>query len=197
MAETNLRMDELEAVNAMLSAIGELPVNSLDAADSVTLASIARKVLHRESRTLQSQGLNCNTEYSFKLTKDDDGCVYIPSNTLNVDPTDPTEDYALRGTRVYNKLDHTFQFTEDELIVDLILFIPFDDLPNHVQVYLTERACRKFQQDYVGSDTLDRMIQVSESKARIQFKKIEERNKDASMLTSSAVGRALRYRRRW
>lgn len=193
--ETNLRMNELEAVNSMLSAIGELPVNELEEG-TVTLAAVARNVLHRESRTLQSQGLNCNTEYSYSLLPDEDGNIYVPSNTLNVDPDDPEQDYVIRGTRLYNKLDHTYVFATT-VKVTLILFIPFDDLPNHVQVYITERARRKFQKDFVGSSTLDSMAQADEAKARIMFKKIEERNKDANMLSSSAVGRSLRYRRRY
>jgi len=191
-----LHMTELDAVNAMLSAIGELPINTLEDANMVTLASTALNLLRRESRNIQSLGLNCNHETNFTLLRDEDGKIRVPTNTLNVDPVDPNLDYVIRGGQLYDKLEHTYVF-EESVDVDITLFLDFDDLPNHVQVYITALAKKSFQKDYVGSETLDKMAREDVFNAQVIFKRLEERNKDTTMLASPAVGRTLRNRQRW
>jgi hypothetical protein len=191
-----MRMTELDAINAMLSAIGELPVNTLAEAEVVTLATVAKSVLLRESRNVQSLGLNCNHETNYTLTRNEEGNIQVPSNTLNVDAVNSSEDYVIRGGLLYDKEKHTYIFQSDAC-VDIVFFLPFNDLPNHVQVYVTALAKRSFQKDYVGSDTLDKMARAEVNEARILFKGMEERNKDATMLANPAVARALYYRNRW
>jgi hypothetical protein len=55
-------MTELEAINDMLSAIGESPVASLDEASGVADAQIALQLLRRASRWLQKKGWHWNSE---------------------------------------------------------------------------------------------------------------------------------------
>ena len=54
-------MTELEAVNILLTTIGEAPVNTLTG-NQVTDVSIANQVLNEVSREVQSQGWHFNTE---------------------------------------------------------------------------------------------------------------------------------------
>jgi len=143
---------ELEAVNVMLTSIGEQPVNTLDT-PGISVVSIARAILHQTSRQVQERGLRCNTETDFPLPVDEHGNVRVPANTLKVDPTDPTKDYVLRGDRLYDRRNRTYTFTEP-VRVDLVLFLPFEQLPQAAREYITIRAARIFQTRVLGSETL-------------------------------------------
>ena len=63
------KMTELEAVNVLLTTIGEAPVNTLTG-NQVTDVTIARQVLNEVSREVQSQGWYFNTENGVTLTPD-------------------------------------------------------------------------------------------------------------------------------
>jgi hypothetical protein len=54
-------MTELEAVNVLLTTIGEAPVNTLTG-NQVTDVTVAKQVLLEISREIQSQGWHFNTE---------------------------------------------------------------------------------------------------------------------------------------
>src|SRR5690625_3614987 len=95
-------LTELDAVNIMLVSIGEQPVNTLELA-GVSEVSVGRDILHQTSRQVQSQGLRCNYEENYPLTRDVNGQVKLPANTLKVYPTDHTVDYVQRGDRLYDR----------------------------------------------------------------------------------------------
>ena len=63
---------ELEAVNIMLSAIGEAPVSSLENTQLEDVA-VAQNILNETIVDVQSTGYNFNTEYNFKINPDIDG----------------------------------------------------------------------------------------------------------------------------
>ena len=56
---------ELQAVNTMLSTIGEAPVNSITGTTTVDV-SVAKNILDETSMSIQSQGWNFNTNYEYK-----------------------------------------------------------------------------------------------------------------------------------
>ena len=57
---------ELQAVNTMLSTIGEAPVNSITGTTTVDV-SVAKNILDETSMSIQSQGWNFNTNYELSL----------------------------------------------------------------------------------------------------------------------------------
>lgn len=154
---------ELEAVNEMLRTIGEQPVNTI-ATQGVSEATIAYDILHLVSREVQSKKLHCNTERDYPLTRDTDGYIFVPANTLSVDGFDPWDDVVLRGTKLYDKVNHTFVFTKD-LEVDITFFLPFEELPQVVRQYIYIAASRRLQAQLIGSDTLDKFKEKDEMKA--------------------------------
>ena len=106
---------ELEAVNLMLSAIGEAPVSSLTD-PSLLDASLAKEVLEQTSIALQTRGLHCNTDLNLKLTRDaTSNEINLPTNTAKVDSTGTsvTRDVVQRGSKLYDRDNHTFTFDED------------------------------------------------------------------------------------
>lgn len=185
---------ELEAVNLMLSVIGESPISSLSDVGLVDAVQ-ARQILSEVSRAVQSKGWHFNTETDYPLSRElyTDN-INVPANCLRVDTTGPDEgtDVVQRGTRLYNRTDHTYAFTKD-LKVSMVVLLPFDELPEPARYYIAVRAARVFQARTVGSDTLYQFTAKDEQDANVAFKKAEGDTADHNILTgSTSVSRILR-----
>ena len=64
------RTTQLEAVNTMLSAIGETPTtDAIIAADSSADVVMAVQILDEVTKEIESQGWNFNTEYDVPLRR--------------------------------------------------------------------------------------------------------------------------------
>lgn len=187
---------ELEAVNLMLSVIGESPLSSLNDT-TVVDAVLARQVLSEVSRTVQSKGWHFNTEKAFPLlpevfSKE----ISVPANCLRVDTVYPNADVDAvhRGTRLYDRKNHTYQF-DKSLKVDMVVLLPFDELPEAARYYIAVRAARVFQARTVGSESLWQFSAQDEKDALVAFKKAEGNTADHNILTgSTSVARVLRRR---
>lgn len=161
---------KLEAVNRVLASIGETPVSSLSnttGADVVT----AVQTLDNVSREVQLEGWQFNTEYDFPLTRDTEGQITIPVNALKVDvaryyfgDTDP----VLRGSRVYDRKNHTYVFTDD-LKAKVVFGFLFEELPESARAYITIRTARLYQQESFGAETLNAYKERDEMIARARF----------------------------
>ncbi len=159
---------ELEAVNVMLGVIGEAPVSSLDISGFSDVA-IASQILHETSREIQSEQWECNTEYEYEFTPDNDGYIAVPSNLLRADlstnNTYRNVEPVIRGSRFYDKYNHTYIFS-DSLDFDVVWFLPFTDLPETLRRYITVAAARKFQKRFYNSETIDGFTKEDEFIAR-------------------------------
>ncbi len=175
MALLTANLTELDAVNDMLLSIGESPVSTLvsgldDAAQALT-------ALTNASRQVQLEGWNANTRKGIALSVDASDICSVPVNTLRVDTTSRMS--ALKITRpklsghleiaVRRSADDT-QFllfdrandretwpNEDTITVNLIQFLPFDNLPPSLQVYISKMAAHKFQKGTLASKVLAQM----------------------------------------
>jgi len=178
---------ELEAVNVLLSYIGEQPVNSLDTS-GISEASIAQNTLHEVSRKIQSQGLNCNTESGYELAVDVNGNVNVPPNVIKLDVT--SSDSVMRGSKLYDKANHTYVFTEAQEC-DITWFLSFDELPQCVREYVTIRAARIFITKVLGSDTLASLTERDEQEAFLIFRENEIDTGRYSIFDSQDVSRVV------
>lgn len=174
---------ELEAVNIMLTSIGEQPVNTLESG-GVSEVSIARTILHQTSRQVQEVGLRFNKETEYSLAKSPDDTVSIPSNALRVDPSDYTKDYVVRGSRLYDRENHTYEFDE-AVKVDIVFFLTFTDLPQAAREYITIRAARIFQTRVLGSETLHAFTLSDEQQAFLALMRQEIDSADYNVFRSS------------
>lgn len=178
-------MTELEAVNMCLAAIGESPVNTLISTGLADVAS-ARAKLTEFSRTIQSTGWAFNTELNYPLMRGSDGTITAPLNTLSIS-TDANVTDALisqRGQNIYDKKNHTYIFTND-LKVNIILFLDWDELPQTARQYIAISAARSFQGTNLSSDTLDKLTEEDETMALVALKDAEGDNGDYNMFTDS------------
>ena len=155
MAETNTSI--LEAVNTILSAIGEAPVNTLTGTLPID-ATQANNLLTEISRSTQAAGWHFNSFYDYTLSLDTDSKIPLAENIMRVDldinkysPT--TYDVIKRGSFLFNKKDNTYVF-DKALDAEVVLFLPFDELPENARRYITIRAARIFQDRLLGASTL-------------------------------------------
>jgi hypothetical protein len=183
-------LTELEAVNIMLESIGEMAVNTLDD-DAISDASVARQILHNVSRQIQAQGLQCNSEKDYSLIKDENGNIYIPNNALQVDASDTNLNVSVRGNRLYDKDNHTFAF-KDNIDVDIVLFLPWEELPEVVRDYVVIKAARQFQRKVLGSETLDAISGIDEAQAFLAFRQQELKTKDCNIFKNPSYTAILR-----
>jgi hypothetical protein len=177
---------ELEAVNIMLSSIGESPVSSLSDPSLVDVV-LAKSILDETSVSIQTHGLHSNTELNFPLTPNTNGEILIPNNVLKIDTAGDSADIdgVQRGTRLYDREKQSYNGFTGKVYVDMVLLFDFTDLPQHVRRYITVKASRRFQNRFMGSDTLYAFSQADENEALLVFERAEAANEDNNILTGS------------
>jgi len=143
---------ELEAVNECLENIGQTPVSSISG-DLGVDAQIALSFVRKVNRELQSQGWMWNTEKNFPLTPNGDKDILLPSGTLAVDSdgTDRDRDVAQRGSRLYDRDNHSYTFNAP-IRVRITLALTFEELPETARRYITLKAARIFQNRVEGRE---------------------------------------------
>jgi hypothetical protein len=176
---------ELEAINTMLDGIGESPITSLEVSGLVEVAK-AKALLNEVSIAVQTTGWHFNSEQKYPLVRDLDGYITIPQNVLQVDTAEEQGDIDVtqRGTRLYDKKNHTYVFTKD-LSVDIVFYLPWDELPQAARRYIMIRAARVFQTRELGSDVLHSFSDADESLAWADLKSAEGSTGDYNMFNGS------------
>lgn len=158
---------EIEAVNIMLSTIGESPINSFE--EITGDIAVARNTLMEVSKAVQLEGWQWNTEDKFPLKPD------VRTHKIKVDPTIARvwfphpfdQELVVRGSHVYDRKNHTFIFDDDfKVDVSILQILPFDELPETARRYISIRASRVFQERVVGSSTLTSFTNQDEIRAR-------------------------------
>jgi len=180
-------MTELEAVNVLLTTIGEAPVNTLTG-NQVTDVAIAKQVLNEVSREVQSQGWHFNTEINVKLTPDPIYRVNVPPDTARIDSTD--YNVTVRSNKLFDLDRRTYEFTT-AILVDVVFYLDFAALPDTAKKYITTRAARIYSDRMLNSETIHQMLSKDEQRALIDLKEFEGDIGDYSMMDSYSVARVL------
>lgn len=180
MAQTSMSMDEaslstsaeLDAINDILSAIGEPPVSSLDAEANADVAN-ARRILSGQNRKVQSKGWTFNIETDTTLTPDVfSGMInYLPT-FLKVTSTSGTTNYIKRGEFVYDTTNKTDIFS-GPIQVNLIQLRDYDEMPWCFRELIVAQAARKFNMSFFGDDSVEAKLAQEESEARISCNEYE------------------------
>ena len=156
---------ELEAVNTLLSTIGEAPITTLEGPlphDVATAVNTFNEVL----REIQMEGWHFNTEDNYTLPLTPEGEILLAANLIRVSFTDPdSTDVIKRGGRLYDRANHTYQFGAP-LSGTVTFLLPFEEIPETIKWYITVRAARRFQERTVGSSELQKFNAQDEIFAR-------------------------------
>ena len=164
---------KLDAVNTMLSAIGEAPVNSLSS--GLVEAEVAESILDTVDREVQSMGWHFNTELNKSYAQDTNGYIQLGSDILRADATlkADSKDLVQRGTRMFDRQNHTFVIGASAAL-DVVVQLTFNDLPEVCKRYIVMRATRIFQDRVVGSNTLHDFQIKDEERALYELKEFDK-----------------------
>lgn len=148
---------QLQAINQMLSGIGQAPVVSLDVANPEI--AIALNVLEQVDREVQGEGWHFNTEVGYPFPVDVNGNIYVASNILQLSDNKYANNQkyqtVLRDGRLYDKINHTYTFTAGSTVkCDVVRKVDFEDLPQVFKDYITQRATRVFAGRVLGSQEM-------------------------------------------
>jgi hypothetical protein len=180
-------MTELEAVNVLLTTIGETPVNTLTG-NLVTDVTVAQQVLNEVSREVQSEGWHFNTEQGVKLTPNSSKEIVVPPDVSRIDAK--YTDVTIRGGKLFNLTERTFKF-DNQLEVDIVYYQDFVELPDQAKRYITVRAARIYSDRMINSETIHQMTLRDEQKALITLKEFEGDVGDYSMMDNYSVARVM------
>jgi len=193
MALTSLT--QLEAVNLMLSVIGEAPIQSLTDTGVATVDT-AKRLLDDVSREVQSAGWHFNTQYNWPLAIDVDGHVPVPSNAVRVDVdqnrANASLDVTVRDNRLYDLYNRTFVFTVASPIkVQMVELLAFSNLPDAARRYIAIRAARKLQDRVLGDSNAHGYSAQDEIEAKAALMTAESDTSDATIFDHYSVYRTI------
>ena len=189
-------MTELEAINTLLSVIGEAPVDALPSLtqNDITDAALARKTLTEVKRDVLAEGWSWNTDLNYPSKANTNKEFPLPSDTLRVTflpSNQPHMNYVQRGLKIYDKAKRKFDFGDDvkEVIVDqLVRNIDWDECPHAGQQYITIRAARIYSDRFINSNVIYQYTLTDEDYARNQLIRAEEAGQQNNLLWGNTAG---------
>ena len=173
---------KLEAINELLEAISESPVNS-ESNTGLVEADLAATRIDKISRQVQKRGWHWNTLKDYTIDPDTDGYIQLPAATLKVDTTGSSQhlDLVQRGLRLYDRDNNTFVINKS-VKVDITLYLDFTDLPENARDFITMKSARKFQERLFGSSELSQFDRDDEQQAWFDLLDAESDAADYNML---------------
>ena len=185
---------KLNAVNTMISVIGEAPVNTLGGTAVPVTVVQAESTLDEMSRAIQSEGWHFNTEHEYTLTPDaSTSKITLPNNTLRVD-LDPQiytdSDPVQRGLTLYDRKNHTDVWTK-EVKASITFELDFTEIPEQFRHYITVKAARVFANRFLGSREIEGFALRGEIEAKARAIDSDSENADRTIFDDYSVLRVL------
>jgi len=181
------RTTELEAVNTILSTIGEAPLSTLTGSLPVD-GTTAKNILNEISREVQSAGWHFNTQYKVDLTRDTDNKVPIGTDVVRVELSNKYDkssyDVVQRGNYLFNLAKNSDIFDQDFTENTLIYLLQFEDLPEQARRYITIRSARVFHDRTLGANTLHKFSSEDEARSLSVMKQAEMQTGDNTIFDS-------------
>jgi hypothetical protein len=189
---TQTHSTKIESVNTMLSTIGEAPVSELGT-DASTEVSMAEQILGEVDRSVQARGWQFNTEIAVEFGPNTDDEIVLGSDIVRV--TKPRNTYTLsrftlRGHKLYDLKNHTFEF-DDAVTLDAVHLIDFEDTPEVFRYYVTIRSTRIFQDRVQGDAAQHRYNAIDEGQALRDLQAQEGVVAEYNVLENPDVSRVL------
>ena len=183
---------QLNAINTMLSTVGEAPVNNLTTVNADV--RMAESILDEVSREVQSQGWYFNTEKNVQLIPDSSGEINVPSPVVRVDleseNVDVNHDVILRGSKLYNRKNNSYIFTST-LKYTTVSLMEWDFLPETAKRYIMIRAARIYQDRLLGSEKVSTFTRGDEMAALVSLRQFEMDTADYSIFDNQDDSRII------
>ena len=163
---TTVPVNELEAVNMLLAAVGEAAVSSLETATTVDVTQ-AKNLLSNINREAQQKGWHFNTEWDVVLTLDSDSRIPLGTTVLSI--YSPSKLTTIRGREgspfLYDLSNNTFTWTASVNDAVTITLLDFEDIPQTARQYITTKAARIFQEEIIGQVSAEAVNRQEEVEA--------------------------------
>lgn len=146
---------ELEAVNKMLTVVGEPPLVNEDDYQLSDEALQASAELDRVKKKYLARGYKFNTRDSVALAPDVLGYIIAPANAIDVEPENTK--LIIQEGLFFNTDTLSFIFNGAEK-AKLILDYDFNYLPHVLAECILAEACYIFQRDKVGDNNISSQL---------------------------------------
>ena len=185
------KQSKLQAVNVILSNIGQAPTTTLDTTNPQV--SLATLILEQVSSDVQAEGWVFNTEQNYPFTPDSTtGEIVVPKNVIQIDqPWGTDYNVVIRGGKLYDRNDHSFKWDKTQYLTVTWLF-DFDDLPEAAKQYITTRASNLFAMRATGSTEVAKYSEREEANARAALMEYECNQGDYSVFSDGSGVNPLR-----
>ncbi len=184
------RTTELEAVNTILSTIGEAPLSTLTGSLPVD-GTTAKNILSEISREVQSAGWHFNSHYKVDLSRDTNNKIPVGTDVLRVELNTKYDkssfDVVQRDSYLYNLAKNEETFEQDFTDNTIIYLLDFGKLPEQARRYITIRAARVFHDRTLGANTLHKFSSEDEAKSLAVMRQAEAHTADHSIFDSYLV----------
>ena len=181
----NPTTEQLDSVNEMLAAVGQAPVNQLEATNPDV--ALAFDTLTRVSREVQAEGWTFNKEYHVKQARSNvtvgsvtQTRIPINSTVIQIDLSSDNHDNAAHdavarydttgtpnGTYLYDRQNHTFNWDYDP-DCDILREYDYIYLPQPIRDYVLAKASALFSNRLVGDPTQFQILRQYEAEKRAQ-----------------------------
>lgn len=141
-------MREIDAVNVTLEALGESRI--IDINTSNPSAGLARVALTRTRRGVLSTGWWFNTIFREVTPTPNPGQIKVPWNQLSMYGRDGVK-YGERDGHLYDLVEQTKVF-KDTVQLKIIVDIEFEDLPEHMAMWVAHDTAAQVYLNDLGSD---------------------------------------------
>ena len=179
---------ELSAVNSILGSIGQSPITQLKSTTGALIStnpeiSFIYNLLVETTKDVLNEGWHFNTEEHIEIQPDANKNIIIPTNMLRYDIHDGQmfrdRDVVKREGKLYNKADHTFEFSSP-VFIDATYLYDFEDVPSAFQRYIIAKASTRAATQLVGDANLARLLQTQEAQTRASVMEYDTQQGDHS-----------------
>ena len=181
------RTTELEAVNTILSTIGEAPLNTLTGSLPVD-GTTAKNVLDEICREVQSAGWHFNTHWKVDIPRDVDNKIPIGTDVLRVELNAKYDkssyDIVQRDSFLYNLAKNEETFDQNFTDNTIVYLLDFSKVPEQAKRYITIRAARVFHDRTLGATTLHKFSSQDEARALSVLRQAEAHTGDYNIFDS-------------
>lgn len=185
-------LNELDVVNKCIGTLGESPLNSLS--DEHPLMAAALQALKVASMRVQARVWWFNRELTTLVPDTINGSIFLPADTIRLDPTDTSLNYVQRGNRLYKPYappsEDKYRFTKS-VQCWLVRNLPFTDLPPTAQTAVMFAAVLDFQKEYDSDTDASAALTKDLGDAMVQLNTDHIRNVNANVLNRPSLQRKL------
>ena len=189
-------LTELEAINQVLVAIGQGPVDTLD--NTNPDVAVVQTTLSQVSRDVQAEGWSFNKQQNYPLTPDENQNIKYPDDVLQIDFTYPYGPqvpihYGIDGEGfLYDKnrfpRSEAMKWGTQTIYCNVLFLYPWIDLPQPMKSYIVARTAAIVSSRIVGDPQQYQMLSQYELQCRVYVQEYETEQGDYSFFGSPDEG---------